>query len=172
MATEMRPTSDGDRHTILAKAAAPAYGLVCRLGSLFGESTVRFHADKPAISIHGESENSGNAFERGKLVEKIGTLATFILFAPLLGMLILARSVNLLGIQPGGPLLVLAVTGVTAYGVWAALAVRGMPRLADRVSVIDHTTEPVDDCDDLKDRYLSGELTEAELEAETEARLE
>jgi len=67
---------------------------------------------------------------------------------------------------------VLVAASVLAYGIWATLAVRGMPWLADSVAVVDHTTEPVEDCDDLKQQYLDDELTEAELEAETEARLE
>lgn len=172
MTTEMQPSADDGKRAILAKVAAPAYGLACRLGSSFRENTIRFDGDKPAISIHGESEDSGNAFERGKLVEKIGNIATWILFAPLLAALGFVHSVDALGIEPGGPLLVLVAASVLAYGIWATLAVRGMPWLADSVAVFDHTTEPVDDCDDLKQQYLDGEIDERQLEAETEARLE
>jgi uncharacterized membrane protein len=122
--------------------------------------SVRFDPRRATLSISGESEHSGDAFERGVLV---GLMYLCNLMLAVCTIAFSAEAANLaadvsawLGVVTVVPMLF--VTGVSV------LFVLGSIRLMSKTNVVDHTTEPVpDELDALREQYVDGKINEQEL---------
>ena len=135
---------------------------VVQLTNLISDSARgRYDRDRAVLTISGESEHAGDRFARGRAV----SLLTMI---PMLAWM--AVTVVLLGL--GGvtttalgetvafvPLVLTVVTSITGL-----ITVHGASSLQDKISVVDHTTEPTPDAlAELQQQYVDGEIDEAEL---------
>jgi len=119
------------------------------------------------ISLHGESENAGSGFKAGTFVglTTLGATVT----AAILGLYLADLSSMVVGTGLGVPVALLALLSL-AGGI-AMLA--SLLNHLSTMTVIDHTTEPAPETDDLAQQYVDGEIESVdELEAEAEARLE
>jgi len=136
---------------------------------------IGFDRQKLRLSIHGESEDAGDAYDRGQVVGLLGVLNAMLGIVPLM---LLGELVDVIP-EAVAPVLLLPIIAAAVFGV---VNVRGSFELTDKLQIFDPTTPETDtaDLDAVKQEFLNGEITEAEfdrrvdaaLEAETEARLE
>jgi len=120
--------------------------------------------ERRRLRLYGESEKSGDEVKRTQALYISLVLHTFLWMA-----VVALTAYGGARLQVAGSAVALGFSAVMMLSL--GMVVGGVEAIT-HTEIVDHTTEPVDDCDDLKDRYLSGEIDEAELEAETEARLE
>ena len=162
MTTEMGPR-DVDL-SLSERFAAHGTRYTTRLLSSMGDDvSLRFTPSTATLSVSGESEDSGDAYRRGILVSTVYMLnLLFGLALALMPLDVISAAAEV------GPWLMLAATGpalfVTSVGLVFAMGTAG---LITQTDVIDHTTEPAPDAvDELKERYVAGDLDDAELERE------
>jgi len=162
MTTEMGPR-DVDL-SLSERVAAHGTRLTARLmSSTHDDMAIRFTPSTATLSLSGESKHSGERFNRGLLVGLVYTLnLMFVITAVGLAgeaMIFAAELAPWLGTVAVVPFLVIAIFG--------ALVGVGSAELLTDTDVIDHTTEPAPDAvDELKERYVAGDLDDAELERE------
>jgi len=116
------------------------------------------------LRLYGESEKSGDKLRRTEALYSTLNLHTYLWMA--------VFGVTAYGgarLQVAGSAVSL---GFSAVLMLSLMMVLGGKEAIDRTEIVDHTTAPTEDCDDLKQQYLDGEIDRHELEAETEARLE
>ena len=131
----------------------------------FGDVGISFDRQNLRLSMHGESEHSGDGYNRGQIVALLGVLNSFLGIVPIV---LLGELTSVLG-ESVAPLLLLPMTLAAFFGIWT---VTGSMELADEIEVVDHTTEPLpDDLDDLKQQFVDGDLDDTEFEAQLEDRL-
>ena len=127
-----------------------------------GDVTFGFDRQKLRLSIHGESEHSGDAYNRGQIVALLGALNVFISILPIM---LIGGLTSVLG-ESVAPLLLGPMTIAAFFAIWT---VTGSMELTDEIEVLDHTTEPLpDDLDDLKQQFVDGDLDDNEFEAAVE----
>ena len=162
MTTEMGPR-DVDL-SLSERFAAHGTRYTTRLLSSSGDDvSLRFTPSTATLSVSGESEHSGDVYRRGILVSLLYMIN--LLFAGLVGSV----SLNTVDLASSvGPWLVLAVSVPALFVTCAALLFAfGSIGLLTETDVVDHTTEPAPDAvDELKDRYVAGDLDDAEFERE------
>jgi len=166
MSTEFGPLdSDGEDSGLSWRLAGASIATFVTGMQLLGLST-RYDRVQNRYSLHGESDRAGSPLRAGVLMGLVPamTLVTWLT----IGLLILQAQ----SFAVGTVFLTLLSSLVVVWGIIGLVMIDGLGERMTSATVTDHTTEPVDDCDDLKQRYLSGEIDERELEAETEARLE
>lgn len=163
-------TDAGDLNALARLSAAVLAGLIPVINAagrvVGGDGRYRFDRHALRLSIHGESENAGDEFSRGRLA---GALVPLVQMGSLVGSAVV--SVGLLGLATvigeaaARPLAVLSLLGpLTSYG-----AIIGCWWLSDAISIVDHTTEPRPEVlDELEQRFVDGDLTEQELEQQVE----
>lgn len=126
----------------------------------------RFDREKLRLSVRGESEHSGDAFTRGRVVNAVWYLNSFIWILPF-------GFVTALTEPPAGVLFPVALAGVLLLAVGTFLNVIGSTHLARKTQVVDHTTEPKPEAiSDLQAQYVGGEVDVGELEDRVEAVIE
>ena len=121
--------------------------------------TVRFDPESATVRVSGESDHSGDEFVRGRNITQLTSMNT-------------VAMIGLAGVLAGAPIPSGALGGL--YGLCSIalmlgclLVVRGSINITSKIDVVDHTTEPAPEAvEDLKERYVAGELDDAELERE------
>jgi len=112
----------------------------------------RFDREKLRLSVRGESEYSGDAYSRGRVVNTLWYLNSFIWILPF-------GFVTALTEPPAGVLFPIASAAVLLLAVGTFLNVAGSTDLARETQVVDHTTEPTPDAiSDLQAQYVDGEV--------------
>jgi hypothetical protein len=118
----------------------------------------RFDREKLRLSVRGESEHSGDPFTRGRIVNTLWYLNSFIPILPF-------GFVTALTEPPAGVLFPIATAGVLLLAVGTFLNVTGSVDLASETQVVDHTTEPEPDAvATLREQYVDGEVDTATFE--------
>jgi len=160
MTVEMGPRDDGEL-TLSERAAARLMDWLVRgFDVLADEGRIRFNAATATLSLSGESEQPGDAFSRGKIVAMLVATTAIVSVMPLMLITTLFEVAN-----PVVTLVAAVGTAVTAAG--GIFMVGGAVDLLDKITVLDHTTEPAPDAvADLKQRYVDGEIDDADLEQE------
>jgi len=122
--------------------------------------SVRFDARRATLSLSGESEYSGDAFNRGLLV---GVTYLFNILIAVLSISLASEAAN--AAVDFGPVVGLAAVVPFLFVSGAALVfVMGTVGLMWKTDVVDHTTEPApEELDDLQQQYVDGEIDEQEL---------
>jgi len=123
----------------------------------------RFDREKIRLSVHGESEYSGDAYSRGQVVNTLWFLNS-LLPVLLVTLLSFIR-------PPVGSVLFWAVGGsLVLLALFACANVLGSVDLSSEIQVIDHTTESTPEAvADLQEQYVDGNLDGDEFEARVEA---
>jgi len=119
------------------------------------------------LRLSGESEHVGDRVHRVRHLYTSMTLHTSAWM--MVGMYAMLGSGELAASSLASAMgsLVLALVAAGA----GAMAIAGVEAF-QRCEIIDYTTEPTPDVDDIDQQYLDGEIDEQELEARKEARLE
>jgi len=137
-------------------------GAVALMNYVSDDAYGRYDRDTARLSLYGESENAGDAYERGRAVSSMTTVAVFGPMLPALALAVLADVMITAGGETAALLPWLLGLSVTSYAVTNAF---GMIGLTQKIGVVDHTTEPTPDAlDDLQRQYVDGEIDEQELD--------
>lgn len=121
----------------------------------------RYDRRAARLSLYGESEHAGDAFKRGRDVSSLTSIAMLGPLLPIMGLMMIASTVAALAAEVMALPLTLLAFGATLYGLVNVVALQG---LSQKINVLDHTTEPAPDAvDELKERYVDGEIDESEL---------
>jgi len=159
MTTEMGPR-DVDL-TLSERFASRITRYVVPLVSEMSDTvSIRFDPRRATLSLSGESDHAGDAFNRGLLVGLVYLLNMLLTLAVLSLAAEAAQAATeistILALAVGIPFLF-----VSGAGVAFAMGTAG---LLFKTDVVDHTTEPAPDAlDDLQQQYVDGEIDEAEL---------
>jgi len=162
MTTEMGPR-DVDL-TLSERVAAHGTRYTTRLvASTQDDLSIRFTPSTATLSLSGESEHRGDAFNRGLLVASVCMVNIMLAFGAVgiagEAMTAAAEVSQWLGLVSIVPFVLVATVGLV-FGL-------GSAGLLFEIDVIDHTTEPAPDAvGELKERYVAGDLDDAELERE------
>jgi len=124
---------------------------------------VGYDYERRRLRLYGESDKAGDAIERARLLYSTLNLHTYIWMLAFAAAAYSGAALQVAGTPLAG--------GMGSAMVVSLLMLVGGKEAIDRTEIVDHTTAPTEDCDDLKQQYLDGEIDEAQLEAETEARL-
>jgi len=166
MTDEFGPSDDDPASGLAYRMGGWWLSVVCAAVSIPASDRLRFDPQADRLSIHGESESTGSAYEAGQL----SVLFPMVSIAVFLFILMVVA--ELLGVTVGTvfelPALVLSVAGFIS----TAPTVGGLLQRMNGMEVYDHRTEPTPDMDDLTQQYVDGEIDTDQLEAKTEARLE
>lgn len=119
------------------------------------------------LRISGESEYVGDRVHRVRNLYLSMTLHTFAWM--MVGMYAMLGSGEVGTSTPASALVSLALALIAAGS--AGMAMAGVEAF-QRCEIVDYTTEPTPEMDDLTQQYVDGEIDTETLEAETEARLE
>jgi len=161
----------GQRNTSLSPfeqvAATSTKYLIAAVNAFVGEQSLRFDDTTATLSISGTSTTAGEGFARGRLATlmlvcnamlPVGLLQ-FLDSPPLASDSLLMAAYALVVLLP-----------IALFGILNAY---GSMTLVTKTNVIDHTTEPTPETDDLVQQYVDGEIESVdELEAQAEARFE
>jgi uncharacterized membrane protein len=130
------------------------------VSALSDDLAARFDGQHATLSLSGESEYSGNAFNRGLLV---GLVYLFdILLAVATFSVVAGGTKAAIEIGPWVGLAALVPFLFTAAAM--LVLVVGAAGLLFKTNVVDHTTEPApDELDALREQYVDGEIDEQEL---------
>jgi uncharacterized membrane protein len=130
------------------------------VGVVSDDVDLRFRVPTATLILSGESEHSGDEYERGSLA------ATLISVNEMAMMAVMAYSgIGTMSLT-AAPSVAIAFLLLIAACV-AGVSLVGSASLTTSINVIDHTTEPAPDAvDELKERYVAGEIDDAELERE------
>lgn len=123
------------------------------------DPNVRFDPTTATVRVTGESEYSGNEFARARAATTL----------PALNIVIMLTTVAAIAASPPPSGVLLAPYAVGSLGLMAVCGAigYGSASLINKINVVDHTTEPTPDrLDELEQRYVDGEIDEAELERE------
>jgi len=140
-----------------------AHGTKYLIGIVSGLSdtvSLRFDPRRATVSLSGESEYSGQPFNRGLLVGMV-YLVNLLLSMSAIGLASEAATAA----ADIGPALTAAVFVQSLFvsGVSIIFAV-GSIGLMWKTDVIDHTTDPApDEIQELQEQFVDGEIDEAEL---------
>jgi uncharacterized membrane protein len=155
---------DGDlswRHQL---AGFSVEGAVAIMNAASDDARGRYNRAKGLLSLYGESDDAGDVFVRGRQVSAVTSIA---MLAPLL-LVVLCLLLGSATQALFGPTVATIPLGVgfllNGAAVINAFALIG---LSQEIGVVDHTTEAAPDAvDELKERYVAGEIDDAELERE------
>jgi len=130
-----------------------------------GDVSFRFDRQKLRLSIQGESEHSGDGYNRGQIVALISALNCMISIVPIM---LIGELTTVVG-ESLAPLLLLPMTLAALFAIWT---VSGSMELTGEIEVVDHTTEPLPhDIQELSQQFVDGDLDDSEFEAQLEDRL-
>ena len=171
MTAEFGPIDDERAHKLTERLTAIPYSWACSvLSTVSSDTSLRFNKDRFVLSVHGESEYSGDAYNRGHLVALI---QTFVYMAIFFSGYLLSLLPRLLPYDSGGLSMYAAAFFAMLTLVWLSVCVVfavGLPSLSKKVRVIDHTTEPLpDELESLQQQFVDGDLDEHELADRVEA---
>lgn len=139
-------------------------GAVELMNKVSDDAYGRYHRGDARLSLYGESEHAGDAYKRGRDVASVTSIAMLGPMVPALPLAMVAEMVLAVGAEGASVLAALLAFGVTFYAMVNALAMVGLTK---KIGVVDHTTEPAPDAvDELKERYVAGEIGDSELERE------
>ena len=157
MTTEMGPRDDGEL-TLSERAAARLMDWLVRgLDLLADEGRIRFNAATATLSLSGESEQPDDAFSRGKIVAMLAATTAVVSVMPVM-------LISTLFEVPNPVVTAVGAVGTAVSGVVGIFMVSGVVDLLDKITVLDHTTEPAPDAlDELHQQYVDGEIDESEL---------
>ena len=171
MPAEFGPIVEDKNPTLPERVAAVPYGWAASVLSMGSDGKrLRFDRKRFVLSIHGESDYSGDAFNRGQLVSNLETLVYMGLAA---SGLVLPFVSEIIGYASGDPsAIVVAGFGVVSI-IWmcvCTMLVLGLPSLPNKVRVFDHTAEPLpQELESLQQQFVDGDLDEHELADRVEA---
>ena len=171
MPTEFGPIVEDKNPTLAERVAAVPYGWAASVLSMARENEgLTFDRERLVLSIHGESDYSGDAFNRGQLVSNLETLVYMGLAASGLVLAFVSTNIGYISSDPSA--IVVAGFGVVSI-IWMCVCTMlglGLPSLPNRVRVFDHTTEPLpDELESLQQQFVDGDLDEHELADRVEA---
>ena len=147
-------------------AATSTKYLLAAVSSLTENESLRYDDTTATLSISGRSSSAGESFARGRLTALM-LVANAVVPVGVLQLL------NNPPLASGSlPMTVYVLVVLLPLAVFGIINGYGSVKLITKTNVIDHTTEPMPDLDDLDAQYLNDEIDEATLEAEKEARLE
>ena len=128
----------------------------------FDNGGIRFDRDRLRIALHGESEQPGDGYTRGMVVMGLWMMNA------LLGTLPVWLVTGLSPLQsPPLPVALVAIVALLATASVAITLAMGSVGALVKTELVDHTVPKQPDAvDDLKDRYVAGDLDDAELERE------
>jgi len=119
------------------------------------------------LRLSGESEHAGDRVQRVRVLYFSLTLHTF---AWMIAAMYAAFGSGQFATTSLGSAMASLLLALVSAGA-GAMAMAGIEAVM-RCEIIDHTTEPSPEFDDLTQQYVNGEIDTEELEAETEARIE
>jgi len=161
----------GQRNTSLSAfeqvAATSTKYLIAAVNAFVGEQSLRFDDTTATLSISGTSTAAGEGFARGQLVSLmlVANAVVPVFVMKLLGEVPLATGSLAAGVY--------AVVVLLPVALFSLINSLGCMTLTNKTNVIDHTTEPTPETDDLAQQYVDGEIESVdELEAQAEARFE
>ena len=171
MTAEFGPIDDERAHKLTERLTAIPYSWACSvLSTASSDTSLRFNKDRFVLSVHGESEYSGDAYNRGHLVAGVQTLVYMGIF---FSGYVLSMVPRMLPYDSGGLSMYAAAFFAMLTLVWLSVCVVfavGLPSLSKKVRVIDHTTEPLpDELESLQQQFVDGDLDEHELADRVEA---
>jgi len=128
------------------------------VGVVSDDVDLRFRVPTATLFLSGESEHSGDEYERG------GLAATLVSVNEVAMMGVLAycgMGITSLAAAPGGVIIPLLLFTVACV---ASVSLTGSASLTSSINVVDHTTEPAPEkLDELKAEFVDGEIGEEEL---------
>jgi len=124
----------------------------------------RYNRHEARLSLYGESEDAGDAYERGRSVSAVTSIAQMWPGFVMVLMAVLGAPVAAAGGVLVSSVVTFVMLAVTLFAAGNSLGIIGLTK---KIGVVDHTTEPTPDAvDELKERYVAGDLDDAELERE------